>query len=118
MFLGVCIERFNRQSQKKTRISVVANPSHLEAVDPIVQGKARAEQFYSGDVNGDRTMSILLHGDAAFSGQGVVFETFHLSELPAYTCHGSVHLVVNNQVQYILFTSFSALNSTYCSKYR
>lgn len=46
----------------------------------------------------NQVMSILLHGDAAFAGQGVVYETFHLSELPAYTCHGSIHIVVNNQV--------------------
>lgn len=97
--LGVCIDRFNRQSQKRVRLSLCANPSHLEAVDPVVQGKTRAEQFYRGDHDGDKVMSMLLHGDAAFSGQGVVFETFHLSELPQYTCHGSVHIVVNNQVR-------------------
>uniref|UniRef100_A0A915K761 Dehydrogenase E1 component domain-containing protein n=1 Tax=Romanomermis culicivorax TaxID=13658 RepID=A0A915K761_ROMCU len=87
----------NRFSNKTIDISVVANPSHLEAVDPVVQGKTRAQQFYNDDPEGNRSMSILLHGDAAFAGQGVVYETFHLSALPAYTTHGSIHLVVNNQ---------------------
>lgn len=53
-----------------------------------VQGKTRAEQFYMGDDQGKKVMSILLHGDAAFAGQGVVYETFHLSDLPHYTTHG------------------------------
>jgi len=68
------------------------------AVDPVVQGKTRAEQFYRGDKTGDKAMSILLHGDAAFAGQGVVYETFHLSDLPAYTTHGTIHIICNNQV--------------------
>ncbi|KRX18979.1 2-oxoglutarate dehydrogenase, mitochondrial, partial [Trichinella nelsoni] len=93
--LGVCIERLNSASGKPIKISVVANPSHLEAVDPVVQGKTRAEQFYRNDARGDKVMSILLHGDAAFSGQGIVYETFDISGLPAYTCHGSIHIIVN-----------------------
>ena len=68
------------------------------AVDPVVQGKTRAEQFYRGDTEGKQVMSILLHGDAAFAGQGVVYETFHLADLPDYTTHGTVHIIVNNQV--------------------
>ena len=68
------------------------------AVDPVVQGKTRAEQFYRGDTEGKEVMSILLHGDAAFAGQGVVYETFHLADLPDYTTHGTIHIVVNNQV--------------------
>ena len=68
------------------------------AVDPVVQGKTRAEQFYRGDQEGRQVMSMLLHGDASFAGQGIVYETFHLSDLPDYTTRGTVHLVVNNQV--------------------
>ncbi|KAG7218759.1 hypothetical protein INR49_007296 [Caranx melampygus] len=79
-------------------LSLVANPSHLEAVDPVVQGKTKAEQFYCGDTEGKRVMSVLLHGDAAFAGQGIVYETFHLSDLPSYTTHGTIHVVVNNQI--------------------
>ena len=58
----------------------------------ILKGKVRAEQFYRGDADGKKVMSILVHGDAAFSGQGVVFETFHMSELPSYTTHGTIHI--------------------------
>uniref|UniRef100_A0A8C2AQC7 oxoglutarate dehydrogenase (succinyl-transferring) n=1 Tax=Cyprinus carpio TaxID=7962 RepID=A0A8C2AQC7_CYPCA len=86
------------ETDKNITLSLMANPSHLEAVDPVVQGKTKAEQFYGGDTEGRRVMSILMHGDAAFAGQGVVYETFHLSELPSYTTHGTIHVVVNNQI--------------------
>ncbi|XP_071371397.1 2-oxoglutarate dehydrogenase-like, mitochondrial isoform X2 [Centroberyx affinis] len=101
--LGMYHERINRETDKNITLSLMANPSHLEAVDPVVQGKAKAEQFYRGDTQGKKVMSILMHGDAAFAGQGVVYETFHLSELPSYTTHGTVHVVVNNQVCYRRF---------------
>ncbi|KAK6316280.1 hypothetical protein J4Q44_G00138040 [Coregonus suidteri] len=96
--LGMWHRRINRVTDRNITLSLMANPSHLEAVDPVVQGKTKAEQFYSGDTEGKRVMSILLHGDAAFAGQGVVYETFHLSDLPSYTTHGTVHVVVNNQI--------------------
>ncbi|KJH49248.1 oxoglutarate dehydrogenase (succinyl-transferring), E1 component [Dictyocaulus viviparus] len=112
--LGVCIERLNRQSQRKVKIAVVANPSHLEAVDPVVMGKVRAEAFYAGDKNCDRTMAILMHGDAAFSGQGVVMETFNLDDLPSYTTHGSIHIVVNNQIGFTTDPR-SSRSSPYCT---
>ncbi|KAL2083570.1 hypothetical protein ACEWY4_021343 [Coilia grayii] len=96
--LGMYHERINRETDKDITLSLMANPSHLEAVDPVVQGKTKAEQFYCGDTEGKKVMSILMHGDAAFAGQGVVYETFHLSELPSYTTHGTIHVVVNNQI--------------------
>ncbi|MBN3302781.1 2-oxoglutarate dehydrogenase-like, mitochondrial [Amia ocellicauda] len=96
--LGLYHERVNRVTDKNITLSLMANPSHLEAVDPVVQGKAKAEQFYRGDIDGKKVMSILMHGDAAFAGQGVVYETFHLSELPSYTTNGTIHVVVNNQI--------------------
>ncbi|CAN9499768.1 unnamed protein product [Ophioblennius macclurei] len=96
--LGMYHERINRKTDKNITLSLMANPSHLEAVDPVVQGKTKAEQFYRGDIQGKEVMSILMHGDAAFAGQGVVYETFHLSELPSYTTHGTIHVVVNNQI--------------------
>ena len=83
--LGTYIERLNRATNKNISLSVVANPSHLEAVNPIVEGKVKAEQFYRGDTEGKKAMSVLLHGDAAFAGQGVVYETMGMSELPEYT---------------------------------
>ncbi|XP_073209400.1 2-oxoglutarate dehydrogenase-like, mitochondrial isoform X2 [Lepidochelys kempii] len=96
--LGMYHERINRATNKNITLSLVANPSHLEAVNPVVQGKTKAEQFYRGDTEGKKVMSILLHGDAAFAGQGVVYETFHLSDLPSYTTNGTIHVVVNNQI--------------------
>lgn len=84
------------------------------AVDPIVQGKTRAEQFYRGDTKGRQVMSILLHGDAAFAGQGVVYETFHLSDLPNYTTHGTIHVVVNNQIGFTTDPRMSR-SSPYCT---
>uniref|UniRef100_A0A8C0TQE1 oxoglutarate dehydrogenase (succinyl-transferring) n=2 Tax=Canis lupus familiaris TaxID=9615 RepID=A0A8C0TQE1_CANLF len=96
--LGMYHERINRVTNRNITLSLVANPSHLEAVDPVVQGKTKAEQFYRGDAQGKKVMSILVHGDAAFAGQGVVYETFHLSDLPSYTTNGTVHVVVNNQI--------------------
>ncbi|XP_078285167.1 2-oxoglutarate dehydrogenase complex component E1 isoform X6 [Rhinoraja longicauda] len=96
--LGMYHRRINRVSNKNITLSLMANPSHLEAVDPVVQGKTKAEQFYLGDTEGKQVMSILLHGDAAFAGQGIVYETFHLSDLPSYTTHGTIHVVVNNQI--------------------
>jgi|UniRef100_A0AC35EUT8 2-oxoglutarate dehydrogenase E1 component len=112
--LGVCIERFNRQSQRNIKIAVVANPSHLEAVDPVVQGKVRAEAFYGGDTKCDRNLAVMLHGDAAFSGQGVVMETFNLDDLPSYSVHGAIHIVCNNQIGFTTDPRFSR-SSPYCT---
>ncbi|XP_015124193.1 2-oxoglutarate dehydrogenase, mitochondrial isoform X4 [Diachasma alloeum] len=112
--LGTYIERLNRVTNKNIRLAVVANPSHLEAADPVVQGKTRAEQFYRGDGEGKKVMSILLHGDAAFCGQGVVFETMHLSDLPDYTTHGTIHIVANNQIGFTTDPRHSR-SSPYCT---
>ncbi|XP_077285612.1 oxoglutarate dehydrogenase Nc73EF isoform X2 [Arctopsyche grandis] len=112
--LGTYIERLNRVTNKNIRLAVCANPSHLEAVDPVVQGKTRAEQFYRGDGEGKKVMSILLHGDAAFAGQGVVFETMHLSDLPDYTTHGTIHIVANNQIGFTTDPRHSR-SSAYCT---
>ena len=112
--LGTTTERINRVTNNKMKLVVVANPSHLEAVDPVVAGKTKSEQFYRDDKAGDKVMSILLHGDAAFSGQGVVYETFHLSDLPAYTTHGTIHVVVNNQIGFTTDPRFSR-SSPYCT---
>jgi 2-oxoglutarate dehydrogenase E1 component len=79
-------------------ITLAANPSHLEAVDPVSEGMARAKQDRLGDYARDRVLSVLIHGDAAFAGQGVVAETLNLSELDGYDVGGTIHIVVNNQV--------------------
>lgn len=79
-------------------IEVAANPSHLEAVNPVLEGIARARQDQIGEDAVDRVLPVLLHGDAAFSGQGVVGETFNLSQLAGYFTGGTIHIVINNQV--------------------
>ncbi len=80
-------------------IHLAANPSHLEAVDPVVEGKARARQRILGDTETrKKVLPLLVHGDAAFIGQGVVAEVFNLSQLPGYSTGGTVHIVVNNQI--------------------
>lgn len=77
----------------------MANPSHLEAEDPLVIGKTRALQFFANDEKEHNTaMAVLLHGDAAFAGQGVVYETLGMHNLPAYGVGGTIHLIVNNQI--------------------
>lgn len=82
----------------KVHISLVANSSHLESVDAIVQGKTRALQDRKNDQQRKRVLPILLHGDAAFSGQGVVAENFNLSKLEGYTTGGTIHIIINNQI--------------------
>jgi 2-oxoglutarate dehydrogenase E1 component len=79
-------------------LSLTPNPSHLEAVDPVVEGRVRAKQDREHDDDRVRGMALLLHGDAAFSGQGTVMETLNLSELPGYATGGTIHLIVNNQI--------------------
>jgi 2-oxoglutarate dehydrogenase E1 component len=79
-------------------LSLAFNPSHLEAVDPVVEGRVRAKQDRSGDSERIRVMPLLIHGDAAFMGQGVVAETLNLSRLKGYETGGTLHVVINNQV--------------------
>ena len=85
-------------SGNQVKVSLAANPSHLEAVNPVVEGMARARQETLGDVKGARIMPVVIHGDAAFAGQGVVAETLNLSQLDGYSTGGTVHLVINNQI--------------------
>jgi len=82
----------------RLEVVLASNPSHLEAVDPVVEGMARALQDLVGDAGRERVLPILVHGDAAFAGQGVVAETLNLSELSGYTTGGTVHIIVNNRI--------------------
>jgi 2-oxoglutarate dehydrogenase E1 component len=90
----------------KVHLSLAPNPSHLEAVDPVVLGKARAVQTLRGDHEGDTVLPILLHGDAAFAGQGIVAECFGFSGLPGYGTGGTLHFVINNQVGFTTSPQF------------
>ncbi|MEW6747835.1 MAG: multifunctional oxoglutarate decarboxylase/oxoglutarate dehydrogenase thiamine pyrophosphate-binding subunit/dihydrolipoyllysine-residue succinyltransferase subunit [Planctomycetota bacterium] len=85
---------------ERVRIAMPSNPSHLEAVDPVVEGMARARQDSSGEDARGRVLPVLIHGDAAFAGQGVVAETLNLSQLRGYHTGGTIHIVVNNQIGY------------------
>ncbi|MEO8454250.1 MAG: 2-oxoglutarate dehydrogenase E1 component [Sphingomicrobium sp.] len=91
----------------KVHLSLLPNPSHLEAVDPVVLGKARAVQTYKGDKHGKTVLPILLHGDAAFAGQGVVWECLSFSGLPGYGTGGTIHFIINNQVGFTTSPQFA-----------
>jgi 2-oxoglutarate dehydrogenase E1 component len=91
------------------------NPSHLEVVNPVVEGSVRARQERRDDARGDRVVPILIHGDAAFAGQGVVMETMQLSQARGYYTGGSLHVVVNNQVGFTTHKPEDARSTMYCS---
>ncbi|BDG74651.1 2-oxoglutarate dehydrogenase E1 component [Roseomonas fluvialis] len=96
-------------------LSLQPNPSHLEAVNPVVAGKVRARQDMAGDTKGRRSvMGILLHGDAAFAGQGVVYETLAMSQLIGYRTGGTVHIVTNNQIGFTTVAAH-AYSGLYCT---
>ena len=82
----------------KMHLSLTANPSHLECVNPVVLGKVRAKQAQRSDETREKVMGILMHGDAAFAGQGIVPETLDLSQIKGYRTGGTIHVVVNNQI--------------------
>jgi 2-oxoglutarate dehydrogenase E1 component len=91
----------------KVHLSLLPNPSHLEAVDPVVLGKARAVLTLKGDKSGKSVLPILLHGDAAFAGQGVVWECLSFSGLPGYATGGTIHFIINNQVGFTTSPQFA-----------
>ncbi|HEV7401408.1 MAG TPA: 2-oxoglutarate dehydrogenase E1 component [Chthoniobacteraceae bacterium] len=99
----------------KVEIRLAANPSHLEAVNPVVEGMARARQRVLKDMDQRaKVLPVLIHGDAAFAGQGIVAETLNMSQLPGYRTGGTVHLVVNNQIGFTTSPA-DARSSRYCT---
>lgn len=96
------------------RVEIASNPSHLESVDPVVEGMVRARQDRLGDHDHKRVLPILIHGDAAFAGQGVVFETLNLSQLRGYRTGGTVHIVANNQIGFTTGAA-DARSTHYCT---
>ncbi|CAG9859940.1 unnamed protein product [Phyllotreta striolata] len=112
--LGAFAQKLNKVTKKNVKVILVANPSHLESVNPVAVGRVRAEQFFGADLEGKKCLAILLHGDAAFTGQGVNFEVINIASLPCYTTHGTIHIVTNNQVG---FTTDRILagSSPYCT---
>ena len=95
-------------------VTVAPNPSHLEFVNPVVEGMVRAKQDALGDQERSRVIPILLHGDAAFAGQGIVAETLNLADLHGYRTGGTIHVVVNNQIGFTTRPE-DARSSTYCT---
>ena len=104
--LGTSSDR-ELKNGRRIHLGLTANPSHLEAVNPVVEGKTRAKQAQRGDAERKRVMSLLLHGDAAFAGQGLVAETLGLSQLRGHRTGGTIHVIVNNQIGFTTSPRFS-----------
>lgn len=96
-------------------VALAFNPSHLEIVNPVVEGSVRARQKRRDDSEGKLVVPILLHGDAAFAGQGVVMETLNLSKLNGYATRGTVHVVINNQIGFTTSLASEARSTLYCT---
>ena len=96
-------------------VALAFNPSHLEVVNPVVEGSARARQERRGDTAGAKVLPVLIHGDAAFAGQGVIMETLQLSQARGYYTGGTVHVIINNQVGFTTSDPKDARSTLYCS---
>jgi 2-oxoglutarate dehydrogenase E1 component len=96
-------------------VMLAFNPSHLEIVNPVAEGSVRARQERRGDTRGEKVLPILIHGDAAFAGQGVVMETLQMSQTRGYGTGGSIHVVINNQVGFTTSEPSDARSTMYCS---
>ena len=96
-------------------LALAFNPSHLEIVNPVVEGSVRARQVRRGDHDGSQVMSVLIHGDAAFAGQGVVMETINMSQSRGFSTKGTVHIVINNQIGFTTSAQQDARSTMYCT---
>jgi 2-oxoglutarate dehydrogenase E1 component len=96
-------------------VALAFNPSHLEVVNPVVEGSARARQERRGDALGDKVLPVQIHGDAAFAGQGVIMETLQLSQARGFYTGGTVHVIINNQVGFTTSNPHDARSTLYCS---
>jgi 2-oxoglutarate dehydrogenase E1 component len=96
-------------------VALAFNPSHLEVVNPVVEGSARARQERRGDTTGDKVLPVQIHGDAAFAGQGVNMETLQMSQARGFYTGGTVHVIINNQVGFTISDPRDARSTLYCS---
>ncbi|MGH0037252.1 MAG: 2-oxoglutarate dehydrogenase E1 component [Myxococcota bacterium] len=101
-------------SGERVHLTLTSNPSHLEVVNPVVEGRAKAKQVRAGDDEGKTILPVILHGDAAFAGQGIVAETLNLSRLRGYSTGGTIHVIINNQIGFTT-TPAEARSTLYCS---
>ena len=92
------------------------NPSHLEIIDPVVEGSVRARQDRRRDQNRNQVVPVLIHGDAAFAGQGVVMETFQMSQTRGFYTGGTIHVIINNQIGYTTHQQIDARSTHYCTE--
>ena len=99
----------------EVHMALAFNPSHLEIVDPVVLGSARARQVRRGDHTHDKVMPILIHGDAAFSAQGVVMELFQMSEVRGFAVGGTLHIIINNQIGFTTSKPEDTRSTLYCT---
>jgi len=104
-----------RTPDGNVHVALAFNPSHLEVVDPVVEGSVRARQERRGDALGDSVLPVLVHGDASFAGKGVVMETLQLSQARGFYTGGTIHLVINNQVGFTTSDARDARSTLYCS---
>ncbi len=104
-----------RTAGGQIHVALAFNPSHLEIVNPVVEGSVRARQDRRADTSGDEILPVLIHGDAAFAAQGVVLETFQMSRARGFRTGGTVHIIINNQIGFTISNPLDARSTPYCS---
>ncbi len=111
---GTSHDKYYPELDRHIRLTIPPNPSHLETVNPVLYGMTRSIQEHNGDLQRDKTIGILIHGDGAFAGQGVVYENLQMQDLAPYDIGGVVHIVCNNQIAFTTVPNQSR-SGLYCT---